>query len=166
MARSAGFFKQPAEMGFDRGFGDAERGRDLRNAANVDNGAHHAQLGGRQIVGLADGFGMRAYHRCFTNEQGRRSRVCGAGVPACAGGQWQHMNDVVLAVVRGKRYGNAFGTDLRVAVAGGGQCVAQDLIDMGVAGGQPAAGQSQEIASVQNVFAGGVGMDEFAVGAS
>jgi hypothetical protein len=32
-------------MSLDRGFGDAERYRDFRNTADIDDGEQHAQLG-------------------------------------------------------------------------------------------------------------------------
>lgn len=47
LTADAGLFKQAAEMGLDGGGGDAERRSYFGNAADVDDGMQHAQLGRR-----------------------------------------------------------------------------------------------------------------------
>ena len=42
LANGAGFDEQAAEVGLDRGFGDAERRGQFQNAADLDDGEQHA----------------------------------------------------------------------------------------------------------------------------
>ena len=61
LPRGARLFEQAGDMRPDRRVGDAERGGDLRNAANLDDRQQYAKLGRRQLERAADGLRRGRY---------------------------------------------------------------------------------------------------------
>ena len=70
------------------------------------------------------------------------------------------MGDIALAVLSDQRYGDPLGAEGGVALPRGRKDVPQGPVDLRIAGDQPPARGTQNIACGKNGMAGGIGVDE------
>ena len=70
------------------------------------------------------------------------------------------MGDIALAVLSGQRHGDPLGAEGRVALPRGCKDVPQGPIDLRIAGDQPPARGTQNIARAKKRMAGGIGVNE------
>ena len=70
------------------------------------------------------------------------------------------MGDIAFAVLSGQRHGDPLGAEGRVALPRGCKDVPQGPIDMRIAGDQPPAHGTENIARTKKRVAGGIGMNQ------
>src|SRR6267378_7676720 len=70
LAAGACLEEYAVQMGLDGGFGDTQRQRRLRNAANLDDSQQHTQFGRRQFERSRNEFATGAVQRHLSDEQG------------------------------------------------------------------------------------------------
>jgi hypothetical protein len=110
------FFEHVLKMRSHGVVGNAEDSRHLGDAADIDDGKQHADLGGRQVKLLRDGLRHgRQIERGLADEHHRDRRVGDAGLAPCARGQRQHIGHITLAVPRFQRQGHAPAAEREIA---------------------------------------------------
>jgi predicted sulfurtransferase len=70
------------------------------------------------------------------------------------------MGDITHAIQRPQWQGDALSFDRRVATAGSGKQLTQDLVDLLVTCDEPTVNGRQEITCTDNGLTGGIGMDD------
>ena len=147
-------------MGLDGGIGDAERLGHFGDAADLDDGEQHAELGRRQSIGLREHFrrGRRLQADPMDEDRGRRAGSRHAR-PRLAG-EGKHMGDALLAI-RGRERDTVTAPRRRgVPVTGGKERGLEPLVCRPARRRKPASPRSQDLPFGQERAAGGIGVEQ------